>query len=73
MSGASPNDWMTRKQAASYLTEIGCPVTPSTLANKAANNNGGGGPSFTIVGERRVRYQRRDLDAWAQAWTRRVS
>jgi len=58
-------EWLTRKQASLYLTSIGCPLSPQTLANRAANNNKGNGPPYSRIGWNIVRYKRSDLDAWA--------
>ena len=62
---AAPKDSMNRKEAAAYLTGLGYPITPATLAKYAANNNAGKGPSFTRFRWKMVRYRREDLDAWA--------
>jgi hypothetical protein len=59
-------EYMTRKEAAEYLTSLGCPVSPNTLANKAANNNQGRGPEFIASGWKTVRYARAALDKWAK-------
>ena len=64
--------WLTRKQAANYLTRSGCGVQPKTLANMAANNNAKGGPPFVKTRNRIVRYREADLRAWAEQETRRV-
>lgn len=69
----APDDWLNRKQAAIYLTKIGCPVSATGLAKRAMKNNQGKGPPFNVIGDALVRYQRRDLDAWAQARMRRVA
>jgi len=58
-------DWLTRKQAAIYLTSIGCAISEGTLTNMAANNNAGRGPPFTRVSWKVIRYNRADLDDWA--------
>ena len=58
-------DWLTRKQAADYLTSIGCAVSAGALGNMAAHDNAGKGPPFTRVSFRVIRYNRADLDAWA--------
>lgn len=61
-------EWLSRKEAANYLTSIGHPITEKTLSNKASNHNTdqGGGPSFTRIGWNfPVQYRRADLDAWA--------
>lgn len=59
-------DWFSRKEAAIYLTQIGCKIAPKTLENLSANNNAGKGPSFTRNGWKMVQYSRDDLDAWAR-------
>ena len=59
-------EWLSRKEAAIYLDQIGCPLTAKTLANMASNNNAGNGPSFTRNGWKTVLYKRDDLDAWAK-------
>ncbi len=69
---ANDDDFLTRKQAAAYLTKIGCPISYATLANRAAHNNAGKGPPFTRTGWRTVRYRKQDLDAWAYRNTERV-
>ena len=60
-------DLLSRKEAAKYLSSIGCPISVQTLANMAANRNVGKGPSFTRFGWKTVRYRRMDLDSWAQS------
>lgn len=65
---ATEREWLTRKEAAAYLTKIGCPISSRTLDNLARNNNEGNGPSFIRIGTgewRRVRYRITDLDQWA--------
>jgi len=57
--------WLTRKEAALYLTSIGCPVAYHTLANMARGDNAFGGPAFHRVGWHTVRYKREDLEKWA--------
>ena len=66
-------DWLTRKGAAAYLTSIGCPLSPKTLANYAVNNNRLGGPPYSVVGWSIVRYRRSDLEEWAKRKVRRVA
>jgi hypothetical protein len=61
------DQWLTRKEAAAYLTSIGCPIAAGTLENLACNNNAGGGPSYRRTGWRTVRYHTRDLEKWAWA------
>ena len=59
-------DWLTRKEAARYLTKLGVPTTPKRLEHLAINNNSGKGPPYTKFGWRSVFYQIRDLEAWAE-------
>jgi hypothetical protein len=59
-------DWLSRKEAAIYLSSIGCRISPRTLANLAANNNAGKGPPFKRFRWKLVQYRRLDLDTWAQ-------
>lgn len=66
-------DWLTRKEASIYLYSIGCPISASTLASMASNNNAGGGPSFSRISWKLVRYHRRDLDAWVKRKVQRVA
>ena len=68
----SPDDWLSRKEAAIYLGKIGCPVSVRMLEKRAANNNAGRGPAFTRIGWRVVRYRRGDLDSWAYLQTERI-
>lgn len=55
----------TRKQAAAYLTSIGCRIAATTLAKLAANDNAGKGPRFKRWRWRTVSYTKTDLDQWA--------
>jgi hypothetical protein len=68
-----PDPPLSRKEAATYLTSIGCPISPGTLANLAIDDNGGSGPSFTRVRASRVWYSRADLEAWARAQYEKVA
>lgn len=65
-------EWLSRKQAANYLTAVGCPITAKTLANLAANDNAGKGPSYTRFRWGRVRYLKSDLDVWRERESVRV-
>lgn len=65
-------EWLTREQAAEYLTSIGCPIKERTLGKLAEEDNSGGGPPFTRSGWRTVRYERIDLDAWAKKKKKKV-
>lgn len=71
-AAVAPDEWLSRKEAARYLSLIGPSVTPRTLEKLANNNNEGKGPAFTRFGWRTVRYLRKDLDAWDRARRRRV-
>lgn len=55
--------YLTRKEAARYLTTRGYPVVDKTLRNFAANGNAGNGPPFERLGAR-VCYRLEDLDNW---------
>jgi hypothetical protein len=65
MGVASPT--LSRKEAAKYLTQLGYPITPKTLANLASNNNQGCGPPFLRRGWKAVFYERAELLAWAKS------
>jgi uncharacterized protein YjhX (UPF0386 family) len=65
-------EWLSRKEAAVYLTGQGYRIETQTLANLAANNNAKGGPPFTRSGWKAVRYKKTDLDAWAQLRSKHV-
>ena len=65
-------EWMTRKEAAVFLTKLGCPVSPGTLRNMARKNNQGHGPAFHRSGWRTVRYKTSDLRVWAENKVERV-
>ena len=65
--------WLTRAEAAIYLTSVGCPIKERTLQKLAEDENSGGGPSFTRSGWRTVRYEKDDLDAWAKKRKRKVA
>lgn len=70
--GGGSVEYFTRKEAAEYLTSIGCPTAPQTLANLASNGNAGGGPPFITSGWRTLRYARTELDAWAKRRIKRT-
>jgi hypothetical protein len=53
--------YMSRKEAAAYLTSRGYPITAKTLANRASMGNG---PAFRRVRLTLVEYARADLDVW---------
>lgn len=66
------DDWVDRKGASRFLNSIGCPVKPQTLANLARSNNAGGGPPFTRIRWKTVRYNKDDLRTWAGTQMERV-
>lgn len=68
----SPEDWLSRKEASAYLHMIGCPIGPRALATMAENGNQGGGPPYTRIRNRIVRYQRKDLRAWVDKVSERI-
>ncbi len=61
-------DWLSRKEAARYLTSIGCPISERSLAVRAINNNEGRGPSRRS--NRRVKGKLMDQ---VQVWKWRVT
>lgn len=65
-------DWLSRKKAADFLADRGCPISPRTLEKWAANGNRGKGPPFTRVRSNIIRYLKDDLIAWAQRESVRV-
>lgn len=67
------SDWLSRKQAADYLSAMGCPISHRTLANLAAGENKRGGPPFVRFRWKSVRYARRELEIWAGQQGRRVA
>lgn len=54
--------FLTRPEAAKYLTNCGLPVSKNTLQKMACL---GGGPGYRIFGNRAI-YQESDLDRWAE-------
>ncbi len=52
--------YLSRKEAAQYVTDKGLPVSPNTFQKYATT---GGGPEYEIFGNRAV-YQPEKLDAW---------
>lgn len=69
---AKAKEWLSRKEAAVYLTEKGSPTTPRALEKMASNNNAGRGPAYNRTRWKTVRYHRDDLDAWRERETKRV-
>jgi hypothetical protein len=53
--------FLTRAEAADYLTERGLPITKATLQKVATT---GGGPLYQIFGNRAL-YTEANLDGWA--------
>jgi len=72
LSALDRKDWLSRKEAAIYLGELGYPIAPKTLSNLGSNGNAKGGPPFTQYRWRMVRYRRADLELWARNQSRRV-
>lgn len=70
---AETTEWLTRAEAAEYLTGIGVPIKERTLAKYAEDDNAGGGPPFTRSGWRSIRYEKVDLDAWAAKKKRKIA
>ena len=54
--------YLTRREAAEYLTEGGFKISPNTLQKMATV---GGGPTYQIFGIRSL-YTPENLDAWVQ-------
>jgi hypothetical protein len=55
--------YLTRRQAAEYLTKKGLPISWRTLQKLATT---GGGPRYRLFGNKAV-YLPAELDAWAEA------
>lgn len=71
--GRIPIDrWLTRKEAARFLSGLGCIASVQSLANMAAKDNAGKGPPFHRTGVNIVRYLETDLRAWAATRMKRV-
>lgn len=62
---------LSRKEAAAFLRQRGCPISHNTLATYASNNNSGGGPSFYKNGHRTL-YKPVDLEVWRKNRLRKV-
>jgi hypothetical protein len=58
--------FLSRAEAATFLTELGLPMSPDTLSTYASK---GGGPLFIKYG-RTVRYMKEDLLAWVESRVR---
>ena len=57
--------FLSRKEAALYLTSIGRAISFHTLKNWASKGNRGKGPRFTKFSNKTV-YVKEDLDKWAE-------
>lgn len=66
------SDWLSRKEAASLLHKLGCPISVRTLEKLAVNNNSGHGPPYTRFRWKSVRYYKNELIAWADKQTVRI-
>lgn len=66
MNATSPTRlYLTRKEAANYLTQAYFLITPERLAMLAHQDKG---PPYSLSpADRRTLYKREDLDAWALA------
>ena len=65
MASPSPDDLLTRTQAAAALTAAGFPTAPATLATKACR---GGGPLYRTYSGRAL-YRWADALSWAESCT----
>ena len=65
MADYSEREYLSRKEAAAYLTQHWFPIAASTLATKAQD---GSGPQYRLTAQNggRALYRRADLDNWAQ-------
>ena len=66
------SDWLSPKEAARYMANLGCALSHRTLGNLRSNNNAGKGPPFFRSGWRTIRYLKADLDAWVKKHAVRV-
>ena len=64
--------WITRKEAASFLSRLGCTMSYYTLSRLAVGDNRGSGPPFVRSRSGRVLYHVNDLRKWAADTTVRV-
>lgn len=65
---ANDTDWLSRKQAAEYLTRNGFPISWRTLA-RMASKKPAEGPPYQRFMWRTTAYARAELLAWAKAQT----
>lgn len=54
--------YYSRKEAAEYISNLGLPCSPKTLAKYAVT--GESSPAFKRFGSRRVVYEKTALDTW---------
>ncbi len=64
-------EWLTRKEASAFLSDLGCGVSLQTLARYAVRKNERDGPPFYRF-QNRVRYRADELRLWAENKTERV-
>ena len=60
-NGANQKSYLTRKEAAAFLSEQGLPITPDTLQKLACV---GGGPEYALFGNKSI-YTPSKLLMWA--------
>ncbi len=72
LRGIMAKHFLSRKEAARYLAEMGCPLSPGSLGNLAGKNNAGKGPPFHRF-RNKVMYEINALRAWAEANMEKVS
>lgn len=63
------NGKLNRKEAANYLTSLGYPVAPRTLARLAAKQKG---PPYARFMHRTALYDKESLEAWAASQTTQI-
>lgn len=66
----STNGKLNRKEASAYLTAMGYPIAPRTLARLATDKKG---PPYTRFMHRTVLYEKEALEAWAASKTTQVT
>jgi hypothetical protein len=70
--GRIPADrWLTRKEAARFLSGLGYIISAKSLSNMSARDSAGRGPAFHRAG-RNIVYLETDLRAWAHSRIKRV-
>jgi len=63
-------EWLTRKEAASYLISLGYILTPQTLGRLASE---GKGPPYKLTLSHITAYSRQELEVWAKANTKEIT